>query len=108
MVALQMARSRSVRRLALRIVLLGALVLLTSCAAGPNPAADTAEPAGFWLGLWHGLIMPVTFFVSLFTDTVSIYEVANRGNWYDVGFFIGAASSLGSAGRGSGGLKGRS
>ena len=46
--------------------------------------------AGFWLGLWHGLIVPVTFVVSLFTDSVSVYEVRNVGGWYDAGFVLGA------------------
>jgi len=63
-------------------------VLLAGCAAGPNPAAGPGE-AGFWSGLWQGLILPVTFVVSLFNDNVSIYEVANNGNWYDFGYCIG-------------------
>ncbi|HWH00834.1 MAG TPA: hypothetical protein VNV66_16325 [Pilimelia sp.] len=64
---------------------------LTACAAGPNDAAGrgTAELAGFWPGLWHGLISPVTFVISLFTDSVGLYEVHNNGNWYDLGFMIG-------------------
>jgi hypothetical protein len=75
---------------------LGATLLLSSCAAGANPSAGTGEePAGFWLGLWHGIILPVTFVISLFTDDVSIYEVANNGNWYDFGFVVGVAISLG-------------
>jgi hypothetical protein len=74
-------------------------VLLASCAAGPNPVAGSGqEPAGFWLGLWHGVIFPVTFVISLFTDGVSVYEVANNGNWYDFGFFLGVLISLGGSG----------
>ncbi|PFG39360.1 hypothetical protein ATJ97_1863 [Georgenia soli] len=65
-----------------------AALLVTGCAAGPNPDAGPAG-AGFWLGLWHGLILPVTFIVSLFNDDVSIYEVANNGNWYDFGYCVG-------------------
>jgi hypothetical protein len=81
----------------------GALLLLSSCAAGPNTAAGTGEdPAGFWLGLWHGIIVPVTFVISLFTDDVSVYEVANNGNRYDFGFFISVAIALGGAGGGAG------
>jgi hypothetical protein len=80
-----------------------ALLLLSSCAAGPNTAAGTGEdPAGFWMGLWHGIIVPVTFVISLFTDTVSVYEVANNGNWYDFGFFLGVVIALGGAGGGAG------
>ncbi len=71
------------------VVALG-LLLLASCAAGPNAAATSdAGTAGFWLGLWQGFITPATFVISLFTDNVSIYEVDNNGNWYDFGFVIG-------------------
>lgn len=87
-------------------VALAALVL-TGCAAGANPAIDTAavgqeQPAGFWLGLWHGIIAPVTFVISLFTDSVNLYEVHNNGNWYDFGFMLGIGGLLGgSAGGGA-------
>jgi hypothetical protein len=77
------------------LVALGAL-LLAACAAGPNPGVDTGpDPAGFFLGLWHGIIAPITFFISLFTDNVNIYEVQNNGNWYDFGFVIGAGILFG-------------
>jgi hypothetical protein len=80
------------------------MLLLVSCAAGPNPGVGAGQnPAGFWIGLWHGLIAPVTFIISLFTDRVSLYEVANNGNWYDFGFIIGIASSLGGGGGASAG-----
>lgn len=86
------------------MMLLGAL-LLAACTAGPNPEVDMAGPggdiAGFWMGLWHGFIAPITFFISLFTDNVSIYEIHNTGNWYDFGFVIGAGLLL------SGGVFGR-
>lgn len=77
---------RTPRVLLALIALLGAGLLLSSCAAGPNPVAETGEdPAGFWLGLWHGIILPVAFVISLFTEGVNVYEVANNGNWYDFG-----------------------
>jgi len=66
------------------------LLLLGACAAGANTGTNPGG-AGFWLGLWHGVILPVTFVVSLFTDTVTIYEVDNDGNWYDAGFVLGVA-----------------
>jgi hypothetical protein len=81
---------------------LGVVLLLTSCAAGPNPAAGTGEdPVGFWLGLWNGIILPVTFVISLFTNDVSVYEVANNGNWYDFGYFLGLLMVLGGSGSGA-------
>lgn len=64
--------------------------LLVGCAAGANPqVVGVPDGAGFWAGLWHGLIMPITFVVSLFTDTVGVYEVRNSGGWYDFGFVMG-------------------
>ena len=87
-----MTRSRG--RLAALLVLVALVV--AGCAAGPNPAAAGGGPeAGFWLGLWQGIIVPVTFVVSLFTDDVNIYEVANNGNWYDFGFVLGLTVSFG-------------
>jgi hypothetical protein len=68
--------------------------------AGPNSKYQQpgAGPAGFWAGLWHGLICPFTFIVSLFTPAVRIYEVHNRGRLYDFGFLIGASASLAGGG----------
>lgn len=88
------------RKRALALVLvLGSVLLLAACAAGPNDVAGTAAPdgdvAGFWLGLWHGLIVVITFVVSLFTDSVSVYEVHNNGGWYNFGFLLGLMISLG-------------
>jgi hypothetical protein len=87
------------RRLPLIVALVLLALLATACAAGPNEAAGTPPPggavAGFWLGLWHGLIGPITLVISLFTDEVSLYEVHNSGNWYDVGFFLGLGVLVG-------------
>lgn len=79
----------SLRRPALLLLLL----LGAGCAAGPNalvgtPGAD-GTLAGFWLGLWHGIICPITFIISLFRADVAFYEVHNNGAWYDFGFLLG-------------------
>jgi hypothetical protein len=89
------------------VVLIFLLILvLAACTAGPNVSADEpsaeGEVAGFWLGLWHGIIVPITWLISLFSDTVSIYEVHNNGGWYDTGFLIGAGVFLGGGGAGAG------
>ena len=81
------------------------LLVLSACAAGPNAAVDVAsaegEVAGFWLGLWQGIIVPITWIISLFSDTVSVYEVHNNGGWYDTGFLLGAGVFLGGGGAGA-------
>ena len=93
------------RRVRLALMALVLTFLLAACAAGANPDVGTAGQdgvvAGFWLGLWHGIIAPVTFVISLFTDDVSIYEVHNSGNWYDLGFFLGFGVLLGGGASGS-------
>lgn len=84
------------------LVVAGVMALglaLAACAAGPNPemgsAAGAGDPAGFFPGLWHGFISPITFLISLFTNDVNIYEVHNDGNWYDFGFVLGAGILFG-------------
>jgi hypothetical protein len=69
-------------------------------AAGPNSKYNQpgAAPAGFLGGLWHGLIAPVTFIISLFTPNVRIYETNNKGVIYDFGFIIGISASFGGSG----------
>jgi len=77
------------QRLLLAGVLVVSVLVLAACAAGPAPTATGPEIAGFWLGLWHGLISPITFVVALFNPHVGIYAVPNSGGWYDAGFMLG-------------------
>jgi hypothetical protein len=69
-------------------VLLVMLVFLTACAAGDARFTSSA-PAGFWGGIWHGMIAPFAFVIGLFSNGVEIYERANNGGWYDLGFLLG-------------------
>jgi hypothetical protein len=92
------------RSIALAVILVAVLVL-SACAPGPNSAEKTARAdgrtAGFFLGLWHGFIAPVTFVISVFSRNVRLYEVHNNGTWYNFGFVLGAGLFL------SGGILGR-
>ena len=84
-------------------VAVGGLVL-AACAPGANDVAAAGagqQLAGFWLGLWHGIITPVTFVISLFNDNVNIYEVHNNGNWYNFGFVLGLSVVFGSGSKAS-------
>lgn len=84
-------------------------VTVTGCAAGPNTFVNTPDEsgriAGFWQGLWHGVIAPVTFVISLFADKVHVYEVHNSGAWYNFGFLLGLAVIWGGGGRGTAACK---
>ena len=82
----------------LPIVLL-AVLLLSSCAAGDSKF--DLDPAGFWMGLWHGLISLVTFIISIFNDNVTIYEVNNTGWPYNLGFILGAMIFYGGGSKGT-------
>ena len=61
----------------------------------PRPNGPSA---GFLLGVWHGAIVFFTFVVSLFKDSVGIYETHNTGWPYNLGFVIGLMSAFGGAG----------
>ena len=73
-----------------RLVALAALLLLGACA---TQAAGTVQPdaPGFLLGLWHGVIFPFAFGLSLFMPDVAIYAVPNNGFPYNAGYFLGIA-----------------
>ena len=87
-------------------IALGTMCLLfASCAAGPNPAQGTpdtnGDTAGFFMGLWHGIITPVTFIISLFTADVNVYDVHNNGGWYNFGFVLGLSIIFGGSSGGT-------
>ena len=69
-------------------------VMLSGCAS-PNPLTGTPGPqgtAGFFSGLWHGMICPIAFVVSLFNHDVAMYQVNNSGALYNLGFLLGAGA----------------
>ncbi len=74
------------------LIVIACMLLLTGCTATPDNLSQclTDTPVGFLYGLWHGIISPVTFFLSLFMDNISMYEVNNNGGWYNFGFVLGA------------------
>ncbi|HLO57933.1 MAG TPA: hypothetical protein VK179_04275 [Bacteroidales bacterium] len=77
------------------------VISVSSCAH--NQVVDTCltgEKYGFWAGLWHGIIAPVDFVVSLFNDKITMYAQNNNGTWYAFGFLLGSGGwgLLGGAG----------
>ncbi len=69
------------------------VVAIAACMPGVNPQVGVDSPegyvAGLGLGVLHGFLVPISFVLSLFGDSVNIYEVHNTGNWYDIGFVLG-------------------
>jgi len=68
---------------------------LTACAATQPAPPPAAGAPGFFFGFWHGFIAPITFVVSVFSDTVRIYAYPNGGLWYDLGFMLGISGFSG-------------
>lgn len=89
----------------LLLIMIGMAVILAACTAGPNQLRNTPDEdgdvAGFWPGIWHGLISPITFVLSLFTKTIYVFEVHNNGGWYTFGFLLGASMTFGGSGGGA-------
>lgn len=72
------------------IVLFLPLLILSGCADSVSFShAESISEVGFWHGLWHGMIAPIAWILSLFMDEVSIYAIYNNGGWYDFGFMLG-------------------
>ena len=82
------------------------MFVFSSCAPGPNDLEKTPDKegktAGLLKGIWHGLIAPITFIISVFTKEVRFYEVHNNGFLYNFGFVLGAGLFF------SGGILGKS
>lgn len=76
------------------IVLVSFVVLLTSCAAGDSQFSGDNQ-AGFFYGLWHGVISIISMIIHIFNNSVLVYEINNTGGWYDFGFLIGVISVWG-------------
>lgn len=73
-----------------------ATLVLSGCAdVTPIEACTIAKPYGFWHGLWHGIIAPISFIGSLFDKDIAMYGINNNGGWYDFGFVIGAGILFG-------------
>lgn len=78
---------------------LSAIVLSGCAVANPNVGTYNyvGNISGFWVGLWHGFIAPVTLFISFFNSDINIYEVFNTGFGYNAGFLLGLAFWAGGA-----------
>ncbi len=78
--------------------MLGVLLIaitLSACAPGTD-SYSSDDRAGFFSGVWHGWIAPVTLVWQIFDDEVRVYEPDNTGWFYDFGFYIAVISGFGS------------
>jgi hypothetical protein len=74
------------------------LLLIAITVAGCMPGSGNASanhPAGFFMGIWHGWIAPVSLIGGLFNPAIRVYEAYNTGWWYDFGFYIALVGGFG-------------
>jgi hypothetical protein len=84
------------------LVLVAAAIYITVYHVG-MPTRDinlSGAPANFWLGLWQGLIVFLSFIASWFDNNIVLYQVHNNGFWYNLGYLIALSVSVGGIARG--------
>jgi len=82
------------RILLLCILISAVLISLTGCMPGDG-TYTSVRPAGFFWGIWHGWIAPISLIYGFFNKNIRIYEVKNSGLLYDFGFYIAIISGFG-------------
>lgn len=96
------------KKTVLLLAIIMVLLLLASCAPGINELINvpsrTGVVAGFWRGLWNGMIAPITLIISFFDKNVQMYDPHNTGAGYNIGFFLGISVVFGG---GAGGARAR-
>jgi len=80
-----------------RVIIFCAIMILLSSCANVQEVSEcvTKHTCNFWHGLWHGIILPISFIGSIFSDNIAIYSINNNGGWYDFGFALGVGALFG-------------
>jgi hypothetical protein len=84
------------------VVFVGLALTLSACAAGSSDAAHAAAGGPIsqvLLGFWHGIIAPLALLIEVLHRYLPsavpwnwrLYEGANAGVPYDIGFYFGLA-----------------
>ena len=71
------------------------MILLSGCVPGDGSYTDENR-AGFFWGIWHGWLAPVSLIMGIFNNQLRVYETLNTGWWYDLGFYMAIISGFGS------------
>ncbi len=71
-----------------------ATLALAGCVPGDG-ANTPLNPAGFFWGIWHGWLAPISLLIGLVNGEIRIYEVNNSGWWYDLGFYVAIIGGFG-------------
>ena len=83
-----------IKKITFILIILIVVFYLSGCA--PGSGASTPEnPAGFFSGVWHGWIAPVSLIWGIFNKSIRVYESTNTGWWYDFGFYVAIIGGFG-------------
>jgi len=83
-----------IKKIVLLFLIIILLCLLFGCVPGDG-ANSAVETAGFFSGIWHGWIAPVSLIWSIFNNKIGIYEVYNNGFLYNLGYYMAIISGFG-------------
>jgi hypothetical protein len=73
------------KNIKLFVSLFAIIFILSSCA----PEGYSSDEAGFFSGIWHGIIIVFSLIGKLFGADIGIYAEHNSGFMYWLGFIIG-------------------
>lgn len=76
------------------LIFIFSIFLLSGCIPGDGSYSNN-DPAGFFSGVWHGWISPISLIIGIFNHDIHIYEPINTGWFYDFGFYIAIISGFG-------------
>ena len=70
------------------------LLALSGCIPGDGSYTAT-KTAGFFWGIWHGWLAPLSLIIGIFDKNIRLYEINNTGWWYDFGYYMAIISGFG-------------
>jgi len=91
---MKITKSNFLKIVPIILVFLFITLVLTACLPGDG-ARTITKSAGFFTGIWHGWIAPISLIVGIINPAIHIYETFNTGWWYDFGFYIAIISGFG-------------
>jgi hypothetical protein len=89
-------RWKKVKKLVILLLLVCVVAaMLSGCIPGDGKYTPN-HPAGFFSGIWHGWLAPISLIIGIFDKNIRVYEQINTGWWYDFGYYMAIISGFGS------------